>query len=118
MAVEGLSVREVGGRLAGVGGRVVPAAFTQLFLCSLFECAGLCINVRPESRVGKDRSGIPVLNGMTLPSLLAQKASRWYSAYSGVLRNSLFSFLVSMAGSGSESTGQLCRIDSEDLTGE
>lgn len=37
-----------------------------------------------------------MLKGGTLPSLLAQKLSRWYSAYSGVFLWSLLGFLTSM----------------------
>jgi hypothetical protein len=39
---------------------------------------------------------IPVLKGGTLPSLLAQKLSAWYSAYSGVLLSSLFGLFLSI----------------------
>lgn len=45
---------------------------------------------------------IPVLNGGTLPSLLAQKLFLWYSAYSGVFLNSLLGFFASMLKSGQE----------------
>jgi hypothetical protein len=37
-----------------------------------------------------------VLNGGTLPSLLAQKLSAWYSAYSGVLLYSLLGLVLSI----------------------
>ena len=37
-----------------------------------------------------------MLKGGTSPSLAFQKFCRWYSAHSGVFRNFLFSFLVSI----------------------
>ncbi len=99
MAEEGLTVGKVGRGLAGVGGGVEPSAFAQLLLGAIFKCSRFYAEVNQCSYMSarKANEAIPVLKGMTLPSLLAQKPSRWYSAYSGVLRKLLFSFLVSMA---------------------
>lgn len=41
VAVEGLSVGEVGGRCAGVGGGIVPAAFGEFLSGALFEFVGV-----------------------------------------------------------------------------
>jgi hypothetical protein len=46
--------------------------------------------------VGEMCSNVPVLKGGTLPSLLAQKLSAWYSAYSGVLLCSLLRLFLSI----------------------
>jgi hypothetical protein len=46
--------------------------------------------------IGEISSYIPVLKGGTLPSLLAQKLSAWYSAYSGVLLCSLLGLFLSI----------------------
>jgi hypothetical protein len=46
--------------------------------------------------IGEISSYIPVLKGGTLPSLLAQKLSAWYSAYSGVLLYSLLGLFLSI----------------------
>jgi hypothetical protein len=101
--VEGLSVCEVGGGGAGVGGGVVPAAFGEFFSGAVFEFAGVfwCgVEVLVERRFGlldsRTCSNVPVLKSGTLPSLLAQKLSAWYSAYSGVLLCSLLGLFLSI----------------------
>jgi hypothetical protein len=101
VAVEGLSVGEVCGGHACVGGGVVPAAFGELFFGALFELAWI-LGDYDVSIARRHRfifgCVLPVLNGGTLPSLLAQKLSRWYSAYSGVVLWSLFGLLASIVG--------------------
>jgi len=75
---ECLAIGEVSSGLPGVRGGVEPAAFAQLLLGPIFKCSGFytgrnqCFSVS----VRKAEEPLPVLKGMTLPSLLAQKPSR------------------------------------------